>query len=287
MTGYGRGVKEMDGAKVTVEIRSVNHRFFEASIKASKSILYLEDEIKQRLKSVLSRGRIDVYITIEGDFEQGNELEARFDLMDQYIKSLQIAKGRYNLVGDISIQDVTRLSSLFVVHEREEWSNFETIILESLEQAMVELVDMRRREGESIHRDFSGRLYSLGELLMDLESRREVAVEETRESIRSRLADYVKEVVQDEARLLQEVALLAEKGDIAEEITRMFSHLEQFKTLMDVNEPVGRRLDFIIQEMHREVNTIGSKANDVKIGEWTIQLKSIVEKLKEQTQNVE
>ncbi len=289
MTGYGRSIKRLDDTTITVEIRTVNHRFLDMSTKMPRSLLYLEDAMKKIIQKDFQRGRVDVYVTLEGSGLTTRTLNVDWDLMDQFITQLKTAQERYQLQGEVSIQSLTEMDDLFTIQEQEEHEDqMKTAILDAVRESAEQVRDMRLHEGRALREDMENRLSVIERTVEDLESRRGIVIEETRERIKSRIAEYTQEELRDQdSRILHEVGLLAEKGDIAEEITRMFSHINQFRQTLHDHGAIGRKLDFIVQEMNRESNTVGSKSTDAKISEWVVLLKSEIEKIKEQVQNVE
>lgn len=289
MTGYGRSVKNVKQSNITVEVRTVNHRFLDISTKMPRSLMYLEDTLKKKIKSVFHRGRVDVYITIDGEGLTNRTLQIDWELMDQFVSQLKQAKEKYNLSGDISVQALTEMDELITVQEEEDNDDdLEKMILSSLEEALHQVVEMREKEGQALNHDILARISTIQNIVEELQKRRPVVMEETRKRIKARIEEYTKEeILEQDSRILQEVGLLAERGDIAEEITRLYSHINQLTSTLKGNDAIGRKLDFIVQEMNRESNTIGSKSNDSKVSEWVILLKSDIEKIKEQVQNVE
>ncbi len=289
MTGYGRSIKQLDDTTITVEIRTVNHRFLDMSTKMPRSLLYLEDSIKKIIQKDFQRGRVDVYITLEGSGLTTRTLIVDWDLMDQFITQLKTAQERYQLQGEVSVQSLTEMDDLFTIQEQEEHEDqVKTAILEAVKESTELAREMRLQEGHALREDMENRLSVIESTVENLESRRDIVIEETRERIKGRIEEYTQEELRDQdSRIIHEVGLLAEKGDIAEEITRMFSHVNQFRQTLQDKEAIGRKLDFIVQEMNRESNTIGSKSTDAKISEWVVLLKSEIEKIKEQVQNVE
>ncbi|MFQ3543392.1 YicC/YloC family endoribonuclease [Halobacillus rhizosphaerae] len=289
MTGYGRKSLDMEGVRLNVEIRSVNHRFLDISTKLPRALLFLEEKMKSQIKESLARGRIDLFVTIEGQGLLTRKLEIDWAIVDQYISHLQDVKKRYQLTGEITIDMVTKLEHVFSVQEKEgDIDGLQTSLLAAVQESLNRVIVMRSEEGERLRKDLSSRCETIHEILHKLEERRPFVVEEYKERIRSRIEAYTREEMNpDESRVLQEVGLLADKGDVTEELTRLNSHLQQFLNTLTIQESIGRRLDFIVQEMHREVNTIGSKSNDKQITEGVVSLKSEIEKLKEQVQNVE
>ncbi|WP_226035023.1 YicC/YloC family endoribonuclease [Aquibacillus saliphilus] len=289
MTGYGRNVVHLNNTAISVEIRSVNHRFIDISTKIPRSLLVMEERMKKIIQSFFNRGRIEIFITIEGEGLIKHTLSVNWDLMDQYIKSVHEVKNKYNLDGSIPIDMVTNIDELFTIKENEqEFDSMHETILSALESACSKVVEMRQKEGEELVRDLVDRIKIIQTIAKQLGERRDIVIIEYRDRITKRIEEYLNDdFIKDEFKLTQEIALLAEKGDITEEVTRLRSHINQFLKTINEAGAIGRKLDFIIQEMHRETNTIGSKSNDVKISEWVVTLKSEIEKIKEQVQNIE
>jgi uncharacterized protein (TIGR00255 family) len=289
MTGYGVSTFELGNTSISVEIRAVNHRFLDIVPKYPRTFLFLEDKIKRIIKSYFSRGRIEIHIDMDGNRFVDKSIVADWELMDQFVKELQKAKDRYSLSGDIPISMITELPDLITVQENEDKpSELQELLLTYVERACQQVLEMRLEEGKYLIEDILRRVSTIRDMVLLLEGRREAVIEEYRNRIKKRISDFVdKQVTLDDGRIHQEIALLAEKGDITEEITRLFSHLDQIQEICNSLEPIGRKLDFIVQEMNREANTIGSKSSDSKIGEWTVGLKSEIEKIKEQVQNIE
>lgn len=289
MTGYGKESFNIEGGQVSIEGRSVNHRFLDISIKLPHNLLFLEDKMKKLVKKQLSRGRIDLFVTIKGQGFFERTVEVDWAKLTQYMEKLEQIQGHFQLTGNVSIDMVTKLEDVFIIQEYHEGQGeWQTTLLAAAREVINQIIIMRRSEGNRLAEDLHKRTDIIENLLTSLRDRRPHVVEEYKEKIRLRIEEYMKELIDpEEPRILQEVALLAEKGDITEELTRMDSHLDQFRKTLSLAEPIGRRLDFIVQEMHREMNTIGSKSNDAMVSEWVISLKSEVEKMKEQVQNVE
>lgn len=289
MTGYGRHTVESAGMRLTIELRSVNHRFLDISPKIPRNFLFLEEAMKRYIKQKLSRGRVDLFLTAEGEGLLYKRLEADDELLDQYITKLSNVKDQYKLTGDISIDTVAGLEGIFTVRETDQpVDQIKAELLSVLDAACAELIEMRNQEGERLAQDLLNRLHSMKDTVADIEARRPVIVDEYKAKVLSRIETFInEEIASEESRVLQEVALLAERGDITEEVTRLYSHIDQFHNTLEKQEPIGRTLDFIVQEMHREINTIGSKSNDSQLSNSVVTLKSEVEKMKEQVQNIE
>ncbi|MCA0969259.1 YicC family protein [Halobacillus litoralis] len=289
MTGYGKETVHVGDTQIDVEVRSVNHRFLDISTKAPRHLLFMEEKMKRAVKDKLSRGRVELFVTIEGEGLFDKKVDVDDQLVSQYIEKLQDIKDRYQLTGDVSIDMVSKLDDIFTVREIEgSTDELQQSLIEAVERALDRLLSMRVEEGLRLRDDFEKRLDTIKTILAKLEEKRPGIVEEYREKIRERIEEYAGETLDpDQSRVLQEVGLLAEKGDVTEELTRLDAHVEQFLTTLDKKEAIGRKLDFVVQEMHREVNTIGSKSNDAEVSEWVVALKSEIEKVKEQVQNVE
>ncbi|WP_237417460.1 YicC/YloC family endoribonuclease [Halobacillus litoralis] len=289
MTGYGKSTVEVGDTKIHVEIRSVNHRFLDITTKMPHALLFMEERLKQVVKGLLTRGRVDIFVTLEGETFIEKKIDVNWKIVDQYFTRLKDLQRRYDLTGDISIDMVSKLDHVFSEKEMEnDADEWQMPLLEAMDNAARQLVEMRLKEGHELYEDLKKRITEVRRWLSSLDERRPMVIEEYKERIRARIEEYTKEQLRpDETKILQEVALLAEKGDITEELTRLQSHFIQFEGTLSMDEPVGRRLDFIVQEMHREVNTIGSKSNDGKMTEMVVNLKSEMEKVKEQVQNIE
>lgn len=289
MTGYGKSTVEVGDTKIHVEIRSVNHRFLDITTKMPHALLFMEERLKQVVKGLLTRGRVDIFVTLEGETFIEKKIDVNWKIVDQYFTRLKDIQRRYDLTGDISIDMVSKLDHVFSEKEMEnDADEWQMALLEAMDNAARQLVEMRLKEGHELYEDLKKRITEVRRWLSSLDERRPMVIEEYKERIRARIEEYTKEQLRpDETKILQEVALLAEKGDITEELTRLQSHFIQFEGTLSMDEPVGRRLDFIVQEMHREVNTIGSKSNDGKMTEMVVNLKSEMEKVKEQVQNIE
>lgn len=289
MTGYGRSVCEKNGNRIVAEVRTVNHRFLDLSVKLPRTLLYLEEKIKKKAREFFKRGRVDVFIKIEGEGLIKRHLTVDWHLIDQYVEILHQAKERYHLEETITVRDLLHMEEPFDIQEiEEEDDELEKTLMDTLNQAFIHAYEMRIEEGKAISQDLKNRIHDINKLVANLEEQREAVIEYYRERIKQRIEEYAREELSiEESRILHEVALLAEKGDISEEVTRLFSHTRQFIATLSMSDAVGRKLDFIVQEMLRESNTIGSKSNDAKISSWVVALKSEIEKIKEQVQNVE
>lgn len=287
MTGFGRASGQINSCFLTVELKSVNHRFLEISVKMPKQFMWLEDKIKKLISQYVSRGRIEVYVNIEGESLVDKSINIDWVLLTQFVDSLKQIKARFSLNDEISLDHILSLGEgLDIKEEPKSNVDIENVLLHTVKSALQKLTEMRKTEGEQLALDLKQRLVAMTNITVDLESTAPSIIEQYREKLQKRVSEYVSGII-DENRILTEVALFADKADISEELTRIHSHIHQFGESLQANGPIGRKLDFIVQELNREVNTIGSKANDSQIAKNVVELKSIIEKLREQVQNIE
>ena len=290
MTGYGRAEAILSGRKFVVEMKSVNHRYLEISLRLPGVLLSLDTEIKKRIGEQFSRGRIEATVRVESDgiTENNGSLTLNLPLARNYHALLCQLKEELRLEEEISLAMLTGFRDVFVPTE-----SFQdpTVLWEGLakllDEAMRTLAEMRAREGESLQRDLTQRLSLIACFLEAIAGRSPQVVCEYQRRLGDRIRELTGDLVIDESRLLQEVAIMAEKSDITEEIVRFRSHIEQFTDLLTVGDGAGRKIDFLIQEMGREVNTIGAKSGDAEISRNVIEIKSELAKLREQVQNIE
>jgi uncharacterized protein (TIGR00255 family) len=289
MTGYGNKQIVTEQATITVEIKTVNHRFLDIQMKIPNRLLFLEEKLKKIIQSFFQRGRVEVYIQIDGDTLFSKQVQINWSLIEQYMTQLEELKQRYQLAGDIPITVISAFPDVFSIQEVEEYSDeLISTLLAGLTDVCKQVYAMRRVEGQTLQNDLQERSETLQQLVNAIKSLRPMVMKEYRERIKHRLELHLnQELSKDDSRIYQEIVLLAEKGDISEEITRINSHIQQFKQTLELDEPIGRKLNFITQELLREVNTIGSKSVNSLISEYTITLKSEIEKIKEQVQNME
>ena len=287
MTGYGRTAREIDGRQMTIELKSVNHRFLDLSFRMPRNLMFLEEAARKAIGERLSRGHVDVFITYRNLRTDAKVVTVDRALFDAYAASLGTLANA-GLPDDRSLMAVAKLPDVLVISEADEDREAVTaLMLDAMAEALDQLVAMRRREGEAMKRDLSGRVDAIERMTIEIEAR----YPETVSAYRTRLEAAVRELLGDqevdEARLLTEVALMADRSAIAEEIVRLHSHVTQLRKLFDDPEPIGRRIDFIVQELNREANTISSKSQDIPITRLAVEMKAEIEKLREQLQNVE
>ncbi|PKG25225.1 YicC/YloC family endoribonuclease [Niallia nealsonii] len=287
MTGFGKSRKQGDGFTVNVEMKTVNHRFCEQLIKLPKQFLMIEEQIKKTISTCIHRGRAEVFIAVEGNALNNQKVEVDWLLLDRYHQLLTDIKNRYSIQQTITIDDLLQNKDCFQLVDAElNKEEIEKLILLAVEDAVLELDKMREKEGETLKKDILFLLESFKQSTSVLEKLAPQVIVSYREKIKARVESYLQDVL-DESRLASEVAVFSEKADINEELIRLKSHLQQFHEIIEEKKMIGRKLDFLLQEMNREVNTIGSKANSAEIGKEVVEMKSYLEKIKEQIQNME
>lgn len=287
MTGFGRSKKVSGPFSVNVEIKTVNHRFTEFSIRMPRQLLKIEEKIKKELNRHIRRGRVEVYVTLDGEGNVTRGVHVDWKLIDEYYHFIRNAKEKYNLEGNITLKELLGHEGLVYIEESEIGNEqLENVVLKSIADAVISLKQMRQAEGEELKKDITANLYQLEIAVTELRKYAPFVVRSYKERLTKRMQEFLSGQY-DEARILTEVAIFADKADINEEMTRLCSHIQQFLQTLENLEPIGRKLDFLVQEMNREVNTIGSKANDSNIAKMVVEMKSLLEKLKEQIQNIE
>jgi len=287
MTGFGRAKAESDLFSVNVEIKTVNHRFCEMNIRMPRQLLKIEDRLKKKLSQYIRRGRVEVYVSLEGEGSVTRKVHVDWKLLDEYSQIINQVHEKYNVEGIVTLQDLLSRSELLHIEESEIGNDeLEKLVLEATEEAANLLKQMRLAEGDELKKDLLAILSQLEINVIELQKFAPLVVQSYKERLTKRMEEFVNGQL-DETRILTEVAVFADKADISEEITRLKSHIQQFLHTLQSMEPIGRKLDFIVQEMNREANTIGSKANDSNIAKQVVDIKSLLEKLKEQVQNIE
>lgn len=287
MTGFGRAVLASEESTVTVELKSVNHRFCDISIKMPRQLMPIEDKIKKVISESVQRGRVEAYITLKGEQLSAKTLKIDWSLLDQFKEAAAEMEKKFGLSGGIAAADLLKLQEAFEVSEEAvQTEERDRLILEAVRNACDLLYQMRKEEGRYLEEELLSRLSELEVQLSVIEERAPLVAEAYKERLFKRMAEFMDGAI-EESRILAEAALFAEKADITEEISRMKSHMAQFRSACLEKGPAGRKLDFIVQELNREANTIGSKANDSRIASAAVNLKSLIEKLKEQVQNIE
>lgn len=289
MTGFGRGRAAKDGREMTVELKSVNHRYLDLSFRMPRHISFAEDTLRTALNDSLSRGHVDVYVNYRNTRSDAKEVRIDTALLGAYLKSVKAAAAELREENDMTLSNALRLPDVTdIVEADEDDEAVKALTKEAVDKAIAELITARRGEGERLANDLTERLATVDELRGKIETRAPMVVEEYRVKLNERIEAMLGGTVEvDAQRLATEVALFADKASIDEELVRLKSHTAQARELLSQSEAAGRRLDFVVQEMNREFNTIGSKANDAEIAKLVILGKAELEKIREQVQNIE
>lgn len=288
MTGFGRGEGQTSLGKVFVESRSVNHRYCDINIKLPKRLIPFENRIKELIRSQVSRGRVDVSVKLDAEGEEKVQLNVDFHLAEQYYRALQSLKKKLQLKDKITLGLLAGAKDLITAKEEApDLDPYWQEIVPILKRSFQDMDEMKRLEGETLVKDLQQRLEKIAEHLDEIKEQSPLHLDAYRNRLYEKIRSLLGGIEMDASRFQQEVALLAERTDITEEIVRAESHLAQFVTLLKAEEPVGRKLDFLLQEINREVNTVSAKANDAEISQRAVEIKSELEKIREQVQNIE
>ena len=290
MTGFGRATQIVDGLQCIIEIKSVNSRFLDLNIRSPKQVNSVEHSIRKCIQKTIHRGKVDVFVTLQDVADREKQFIINSSLKYQ-IQDLLVSEGFYREPQEVPLSAVMAISNDWVQIQDSEVTEdvLQSLVTDTTTNALNALVSMRQSEGIHIQQDLLHRLSQMTNIIEDINSHKADAVIAYKENLRTKMMDYVEglDITANEDRLLQEVAIMADKTDITEEIVRFRSHVVQLTNTLMKNEPIGRKLDFIIQEMNREVNTIGSKAMDITLTDHVVQLKCELEKVREQVQNIE
>ena len=288
MTGYGRAVETVNGREFTVELRSVNNRYLDCSVRLPRLLSFAEDAVKQAVKASVSRGKVDVFISLRTEAEDDVQVNLNRGVLEGYLNAMRQMVSDFGVKDDISASTVSRLPEVFIVEKKEvDEDQLLSDLLQVVTKALEGYDAMRAREGAALDAD----LRSRGETILSLVSQVEEGNGQTVADYRTRLENKLREVLEntaiDESRILTEAAIFADKVAVDEETVRLRSHLQQMNSMLDGGGAIGRKLDFLLQEMNREANTIGSKCTDVKLARIVVDIKAELEKIREQTQNIE
>lgn len=288
MTGYGRCEETVGGRRITVELKSVNHKYFEFSPRVTRGYGFLEDKLKSYVQSRVARGKIDLFLSIETLEDADVVVSVNHSLAAGYIAALREITERYKLPDTVTVNSLSRYSDIFSVHKAPEdeeaiWAAVQPVA----EKAVDAFIAMRETEGSRLYEDVMARAAVILELVGKIEARSPETVKAYRERLEMKLREVLSDTAIDEQRILTEAAIFADKVAVAEETVRLRSHFEQLKSLLGAEEPSGRKMDFLVQEMNRDTNTIGSKASDSQIAYMVVDIKAEIEKIREQIQNIE
>ena len=288
MTGYGRAKEERDGKTITVELRAVNHRYLDCTVKAPRQYGFLDDAVKKAAAARIARGKVEVFVGVE--VEEGGDVAVTVNhqLAKRYLEALHDLSETYGLRDDVTVTTLSKLPDVLGSERIEQDAEAMTRdVLAVFEKACDGFDQMRLREGEKLAEDVRRRCAAIERMVGEVETRSPERVKEYREKLLTRMKEVLADTSIDETRILTEAAIYADKTAVDEETVRLRSHLHQMDGMLQETQPIGRKLDFLVQEMNREANTIGSKANDLRITEEVLALKNDIEKIREQAQNVE
>lgn len=289
MTGYGLAERRNGGYKIQLELKSVNHRYSEIMVRMPRDWLRFEDMLKKGVQQQIKRGRVDIFVTIEREADSVKTVEVNWDLARGYMDAANQLRERFGMEDTISLKDLLSLPDLIILQDEDPnaASVIEAGLQECLNDALAQLIRMREAEGEHLARDLQQKLEVMKALHADVARIAPSTVDEYRTKLKQRMEELLTDKSVDETRIAMEVAIFAERVTIDEELTRLESHFHQFGQLLSSREPIGRKLDFMIQEMNREVNTIGSKGNHAELTGKVVDMKAELEKMREQIQNIE
>lgn len=288
MTGFGRGHEILNGRDITVEIRAVNHRYYEFSCRIPRSMGFIEEKLKSLLNGKISRGKVEVSVLVSNTDAPDEKVSINREVVRDYITALRSVQEELSLNDDLSLSHIMRIPDAFTVvkeeaDEEQLWGDIKTVA----EQALGKFITMREAEGERMKADLLARLDTIEGWVGVVEERSPIIVEEYRKKLFDRMTEVLNGANVDESRILLEAGIFSEKTAVDEETVRLRSHIAQFRTMLCGEEPVGRKLDFLVQEMNRETNTIGSKVQDIEVTRLVVDQKSEIEKIREQIQNIE
>lgn len=288
MTGFGRAQGSFDGVNITVELKSVNSRYFEFNSRLPRGYLFLEDKLKSYLQSRVSRGKIEMYVSIENTSGIDITVSLNKGYLDSYMSALADLSKTYGIKNKVTTADFIGMNDAFVIGraELDEEAIGESVLTVTAE-AVDNFINMRRTEGAKLSEDVKSRAKFILEKVAFVEQKSPETVAAYREKLEAKIRELIGDAKLDESRIITETAIFADKVAVAEETVRLRSHIEQLTKMLDSDDAVGRKLDFIVQEMNRETNTIGSKASDLEIAQIVVDVKSEIEKIREQIQNIE
>ncbi len=288
MTGYGRAVETVNGREFTVEIRSVNNRYLDCTVKLPRTLSFAEEAVKAAVKAAVSRGKVDVYITLRSESEADVQVTLNRPVLEGYLAAMRQMVEEYGVKDDISVSVLSRMSDVYVVEKPQaDEDQLKADLLSVVDKALQAYDQMRITEGLALENDLRSRARTILELVAQVEEANPQTVSDYRKRLEAKMREVLENKTIDESRILTEAAIFADKVAVDEETVRLRSHLEQMDTMLSGNGGIGRKLDFLLQEMNREANTTGSKCTDVKVARIVVDIKAELEKIREQTQNIE
>ena len=288
MTGYGKGVAKSDGKTVTIEIKTVNHRFLDCNFKLPRTFLFVEDAVRKAVSGAISRGHVDLFLTYEQTSVDEGAYTVDVELANNYLCALRQLQSATGVADDVTLSTLAKVPDVIIKEQAvEDEDLLRALTVEALDGALCNLKAMRQKEGVALKGDISQKLDKISDCLERIKEYAPEVVNDYRRALNARIAEVVEPSLVDMQRLATEVALFADHCAIDEEITRLSTHISNMRALLESDEPVGRKMDFLVQEFNRETNTIGSKANDMRITEQVLAIKNEIEKMREQAANIE
>lgn len=287
MTGYGKSSLSINSREYQVEIKTVNHKYIDVNIKMPRIISYLEEDVRKLVVSRIKRGKVDIQISFENYSKDGNDVKINTELAQIYIQSLRELAEVENLSSNIEVTEITKLPDVLTIKSNLDENETKEELLQVVNEAIDKLIQMRKIEGEKISKDILDKIARIEQKNEEIFSLSTGLIEEYVVKLETRVKELLKTEELDKSRLMQEVVIYADKCSVEEEVTRLRSHIYQLRQLINSEEPIGKKMDFLIQEMNRETNTIGSKANNLEITNIVVDIKTILEDIREQIQNIE
>ncbi|MCR5186079.1 MAG: YicC family protein [Clostridia bacterium] len=287
MTGFGRGKYENEGRNYTIDVKSVNHKYADISVRLPRFLNAAEDPIRKKVSEYISRGKIDVFVNFENFGSKGMTIRVNKELARAYLTELKDLSEETGLEYNLSVLDISKFPEILKLEDDQDEELIINEVMLALEDALKKFVSMREIEGQKLVEDIKNRIHVIQKKVEEIQDASSHVVEDYIEKLKTRVAELMEPGAVDENRIMQEIVIYSDKSSIEEELTRLKSHIAQFLTLIDQDSPIGKKIDFLIQEMNRETNTIGSKANNIDITNNVIEIKTEIENIREQIQNIE
>ena len=287
MKGYGKSSLAINSREYQVEMKTVNHKYVDINIKMPKVISYLEEDIRKEISKSIKRGKVDISIGFENYSKEGNHVRINTELAKMYIENLRKLAEEENLSADIEVTDISRLPDVLIIKNEFDENQIKIELIDVVRNAVNQLIEMRKNEGIKISEDIKAKISQIEEKIQEIFTLSTGLIDEYVVKLEARIKELLQTEDIDKSRLMQEVVIYADKCSVDEEITRLKSHILQLRNLLETNEPTGKKMDFLLQEMNRETNTIGSKANSLEITNRVVDIKTILEDIREQIQNIE
>ena len=287
MTGYGKSSQSINSREYQAEIKTVNHKYIDTNIRMPRIISYLEEDIRKLVSAKIKRGKVDIGITFDNYSQDGNDVRINTELAKMYIQNLKALAEEENISANIEVTEITRLPDVLTIKSNLDENQIKIELLQTVEEAIDQMISMRKTEGNRISKDILAKIAQIEEKTEEIFALSTRLIDEYVVKLEARIKELLKTEELDKSRLMQEVVIYADKCSVEEEITRLRSHIMQLRNLINEEEPTGKKMDFLIQEMNRETNTIGSKANNLEITNRVVDMKTILEDIREQIQNIE